>query len=239
MKTDALKPAERVIVALDVPDADGAAKLIEKLGDEAVYYKVGLELFTAAGDAVLGLLRDAGKRVFLDLKFFDIPNTVERACRSAAARGAAMTNVHALGGEAMMRAARAGVDAAGAAHPPLLIAVTILTSIDEDMLRQQLHTQKSIPFFVRELARSASACGLDGVVASGLELPLLREHFGDEFVIVTPGIRPEWAAAGDQKRILTPRDAFARGASYIVIGRPVTAAPDPAAAFRRIIDEIA
>lgn len=236
MNAMALTPEERVIVALDVPDAAGAAALVEKLGPEVVYYKVGLELFTAAGDAVLALLRDAGKRVFLDLKFFDIPNTVERACRSAAARGAAMTNVHALGGEAMMRAARAGVNTA--AQPPLLIAVTILTSMNEEMLRSQLHTQKSIPFFVRELAKSAAACGLDGVVASGLELPLLREHFGDEFVIVTPGIRPEWAAAGDQKRILTPREAFERGASYIVVGRPVTAAPDPADAFRRIIDEI-
>ena len=229
---------EKVIVALDFKDLDSAEAMVETLGDDAVYYKVGMELYTAAGDAVIKMLRGAGKKIFLDLKFFDIPNTVRGACRSAAAQGVAMTNVHALGGRAMMQAARQGVSEAGE-NRPLLIAVTILTSLDEDTLRDQLQIQKSIPFMVRELAAAAGDCGLDGVVASALELPLLRETMGDDFVIVTPGIRPAGADVGDQKRVLGPREAFQRGASFIVVGRPITAADDPGSAFLNIVEQAA
>lgn len=228
---------ERVIVALDAPGRDQALRLVEAIGDDGVFYKVGLELYIAAGDAVLADLRAAGKKVFLDLKLFDIPNTVKGAAACVAGKGAALATVHALGGAAMMRAARAGADAAGGGTR--LLGVTILTSLDEETLRSELHIQRSIPFLVPDLAMRARDAGLDGVVASGLELPLLREHLGDEFLIVTPGIRPAGGDVADQKRVLTPRQAFERGASYIVVGRPITGAPDPRAAFLDIVEQAA
>jgi len=235
---DAMDVKDRIIIALDVPDAAGARKLIDTLGDAAVYYKVGLELYTAAGEEVLDMLRAAGRKFFLDLKLFDIPNTVKRAASSIAEKGAALTTIHTLGGLEMMKAAVQGVASAGDKAPAVL-GVTILTSLDEDTLRNDLKIEKSIPSMVRFLAENAKAAGLNGVVASPLELSLLREHLDESFLIVTPGIRPAWSAANDQKRIMTPRDAFERGASYIVIGRPVTAAEDPAEALRKIHDEIA
>jgi len=224
-----------VIVALDAPGRDQALRLVEAIGDHGVFYKVGLELYIAAGDAVLADLRAAGKKVFLDLKLFDIPNTVRGAAGCVAGKGAALATVHALGGAAMMRAAREGADAAGG--QTRLLGVTILTSLDEETLRSELHIQRSIPFLVPDLALRARAAGLDGVVASGLELPLLRERLGDEFLIVTPGIRPAGGDVADQKRVLTPRQAFERGASYIVVGRPITGAPDPRAAFLDIVEQ--
>jgi len=229
---------DRIIIALDVATADEAAAMVERLGDGAVFYKVGLELYTAAGDAVLDMLRAAGKKIFLDLKLFDIPNTVKRAAQAIAKKGVAVTTLHTLGGKEMMRAARAGIDESGQAEKPLAVGVTILTSIDEETMRRDLLIERSIPVMVRSLAQSAKDAGLDGVVASPLELSLLREHFDESFVVITPGIRPSWAAAGDQKRILTPKDAFERGASFIVIGRPVTGAESPADALKKIHDEI-
>lgn len=228
---------ERVIIALDAPTRDQALRMVEAVGDDGVFYKVGLELYIAAGDAVLADLRAMGKQVFLDLKLFDIPNTVQGAAASVARKGVALATVHALGGAAMLQAARRGADQAGGAVK--LLGVTILTSLDEETLRTELHIPRSIPFLVPDLAQRARASGLDGVVASGLELPLLREHFGDDFLIVTPGIRPAGGDVADQKRVLTPREAFARGASYIVVGRPVTGAPDPRAAFLEIADQAA
>ena len=226
-------------MALDCPGYEQAAKIVENIGDEALFYKVGLELYTAAGDALLRMLCDAGKQIFLDLKLFDIPNTVQRTCASIATKNVALTTIHTLGGRTMMKAARKGTDTelAGGAKSAKILGVTILTSLDEETLRNELYIPKSIPFMVRELALTARSCGLDGVVASGLELPLLRDYLGPDFIIVTPGIRPAGEAAQDQKRVLTPQQAFERGASYIVVGRPVVAADNPRDAMRRIIDQ--
>lgn len=229
--------AGRIIVALDMPDYDSAARLVESLGDSVSFYKVGFEMYIRDGDRMLELLRGAGKEIFLDLKLHDIPNTVARAVESIATKNVSLTTLHTMGGFEMMAAAAEARRNAGS--KARLLGVTVLTSINENALREDLHIQDSIPRMVRALAEAASKAGIDGVVASPLELSLLREHFSEEFLVVTPGIRPEWAAAGDQKRVMTPKEAFDRGASYIVIGRPVTAHPDPAEAVRRIHDEIA
>ncbi|MFA6450619.1 MAG: orotidine-5'-phosphate decarboxylase [bacterium] len=231
---------DRVIVALDLPGYDAAEAMVEKLGDLVSFYKVGFELYIRDGERVLELLRSAGKSAFLDLKLHDIPNTVNRAVGSIATKGASLTTLHTAGGYDMMRAARDAADAAGDAAGGLrLIGVTVLTSINEETLRNDMLIESSIPKLVVHLAGVAKRAGLHGVVASALELALLREHFGDDFLVVTPGVRPAGDDVGDQKRIVTPKEAFDRGASYIVVGRPITAAADPAAAAKRIQDEIA
>jgi len=229
-------PADRVIIALDVPGYDEAAAMTEKLGDLASFYKVGLELYIRDGERALEMLRAAGKRVFLDLKLHDIPNTVAKAVESIKTKGASLTTLHAGGGGEMMRAASAALGGAGGGLR--LLGVTVLTSIDERTLREDIGTQLSIPTLVSKWAALARECGLQGVVASALELSLLREKLDDSFLIVTPGIRPAGGDVADQKRVVTPKQAFERGASYIVVGRPVTAAADPADAMRRILDEI-
>lgn len=237
MNNGAEKRSERVIIALDLPGYDSAAAMVESLGESAVYYKVGLELFIRDGRRVLDMLESAGKKVFLDLKLHDIPNTVARSVDSIISAGAAaMTTLHTMGGFEMMRRAREAVDNSGDGLK--LLGVTVLTSIDEDTLRDNLSIKDSIPKLVRNLATVAGRAGLHGVVASALELSLLREHFTDQFIIVTPGIRPSWAAKDDQKRVVTPKEAFDRGASYIVIGRPVTADTSPPDAFKRLTDEL-
>lgn len=225
---------ERIFIALDVPTVDTARKLIETLGAEAQSYKVGLELFTAAGPGFVRELADAGKTVFLDLKFHDIPNTVAGAVRSVAGLGAKVINIHCGGGGEMMRAAQTAAGADG----PAIIGVTVLTSLDDQNLKDLgfAHTAEGE---VLLLARAAHEAGLAGVVCSPREIELLRGEFGPDFLLITPGIRPEWAATGDQKRIMTPREAFRAGASALVIGRPITGAPEPAAALRRIIGECA
>jgi len=230
-------PAERIIIALDLPGYDEAAHMVDRLGEDVKFYKVGLELFLRAGERILDLLKEAGKEIFLDLKLHDIPNTVGRAVDAIAARDVSLTTLHTMGGFEMMSAAAASAGPVPGRRPGLL-GVTVLTSVDEDTLRDDLQIQESIPKMVRGLATVAQRAGLDGVVASALELSLLREHFPDDFLVVTPGIRPRWAAKDDQKRVVTPRDAFREGASYIVIGRPVTGAGDPAGAFRKIVDEV-
>ncbi len=228
---------DRVIVALDLPGYDHAAKMVELLGGLVTYYKVGLELFIRDGSRTLDMLAAAGKNVFLDLKLHDIPNTVGRSVDSITAAGpVSLTTLHTMGGYEMMNRAREAVDVSGSELK--LLGVTILTSIDEDTLREDLQIGHSIPKLVRNLAMVAGRAGLHGVVASALELAMLREYFPDDFIIVTPGIRPAWAAKGDQKRVVTPREAFDRGASYIVIGRPITGADDPPAAMKRLIDEL-
>ncbi len=228
-------PADRVIIALDVPGYDEAAAMTEKLGDLASFYKVGLELYIRDGERALEMLRAAGKRVFLDLKLHDIPNTVAKAVESIKTKGASLTTLHAGGGGEMMRAASAALGDGGGLR---LLGVTVLTSIDERTLREDIGTQISIPSLVSKWAALARECGLQGVVASALELSLLREKLDESFLIVTPGIRPAGGDVADQKRVVTPKQAFERGASYIVVGRPVTAAADPADAMRRILDEI-
>lgn len=227
---------ERVILALDVENPEKARELIELTKEFIAYYKVGMQLFTAAGPAILDILAEYGKKVFLDLKFHDIPQTVAKAVREAGQLGVSMVNIHALGGSRMMRQAYA----AARENPkrPYLLAVTILTSLDEEDLKNDLLIAQPIRKIVLHLAGKAKDAGLDGVVASPEEIVPLRESIGDDFLIVTPGIRPDWAQKNDQKRILLPKEAFDRGADYIVVGRPITQAPDPGQAAKRLMDEI-
>ena len=221
----------RVIVALDYSDPAEALALADRLLPDQCRLKVGKELFTRSGPALVEQLQGRGFEVFLDLKFHDIPNTVAKACRVAADLGVWMVNVHALGGRRMMEAAREAVDAA--AHRPQLIAVTILTSMGgEDLAEVGLPPEPQQN--VLRLARLAQAARLDGVVCSPQEVSLLRRELGETFSLVTPGVRPVGTSTDDQKRITTPEDAIGAGSSYLVIGRPITQAPDPAAALAAI-----
>jgi orotidine-5'-phosphate decarboxylase len=223
-------------VALDFPDAAAALALAGRLDPGACRLKVGKELFTAAGPGLVEKLQRSGFSVFLDLKFHDIPSTVAAACAAAADLGVWMMNVHALGGRAMMEAARAALS--GRSAPCRLVAVTLLTSIGAaDM--QEVGLAGEPQAAVTRLARLAQAAGLDGVVCSAREAGVLRRQCGPQFLLVTPGIRPAGAAANDQQRLATPREARAAGADYLVIGRPITRAPDPAAALREINADIA
>ena len=221
----------RVIVPLDVPDADSALALASRLDAKLCRVKVGKELFVAAGPDIVGRLQQRGFEVFLDLKFHDIPNTVEGACRAAARLGVWMMNVHASGGAVMMRAAREAIE--GVARPPLLIAVTVLTSLrDADM--EAVGFAGGVVESVDRLARLTRECGLDGVVCSAQEATRIRDAVGSDFVLVTPGIRLPNAAADDQARVVTPAEAVRLGAHYLVIGRPITQSPDPAATLESI-----
>jgi orotidine-5'-phosphate decarboxylase len=230
-------PRDRLIVALDVPGLPAAERLLDALAGTITWAKVGLELFNAAGPAAIAAVKSRRLRVFYDSKLHDIPNTVAGAARQAAAMGVDMFNVHAAGGEEMMaaavRAAREGGDAW-----PLVIAVTVLTSIDQEMLREQLAVAEAIDEYVVRLAKLAQHAGCDGVVASPREIELVKPACGDDFLVVTPGIRPSWARADDQKRTLGPREAIAADADYIVVGRPITQADDPRAAAKRILEEM-
>jgi orotidine-5'-phosphate decarboxylase len=226
----------RIIVALDYPEAGPALDLARRLDPKSCRVKVGKELFTAAGPGLVTQLQDAGFEIFLDLKYHDIPNTVAAACAAAADLGVWMINVHALGGRAMMSAAREAVDQRP--HRPRLIAVTILTSMDAAEVKDVGLAGDAQEAAVR-LAQLAQGCGLDGVVCSPQEAPALRRQLGEGFLLVTPGVRPATASKDDQQRVATPRQALAGGADYLVIGRPITRAPDPPAALRAILDEIA
>lgn len=226
---------KRIIVPLDFPDADAALALASRLDAKLCRVKVGKELFVAAGPAVVGRLQERGFEVFLDLKFHDIPNTVAGACRAAARLGVWMMNVHASGGEAMLRAAREAIE--GVARPPLLIAVTILTSLTDADLERLGYTGSLIEN-VERLARIARASGLDGVVCSAQEAPLIRKAAGHDFVLVTPGIRLAADGKDDQARIVTPLEAVRLGAHYLVIGRSITQSADPAGTLAAISESI-
>jgi orotidine-5'-phosphate decarboxylase len=226
----------KIIVALDCPDAPAAMALAARLDPGLCRAKVGKELYTAAGPALVRHLQEAGFSIFLDLKFHDIPNTVAAACRAAADLGVWMINVHSLGGRAMMTAAAEAL--AHRASRPKLVAVTVLTSMVEADMRE-VGLQDGPLDAVSRLARLAQSCGLDGVVCSAQEAPLLRQELGSGFCLVTPGVRPATVAKDDQQRVATPRQAIASGADYLVIGRPVTQAPDPLTALRAIAADIA
>jgi orotidine-5'-phosphate decarboxylase len=226
----------RVIVALDFPDAKGALALAKRIDPKLCRVKVGKELYTAAGPSLVEKLQRSGFGVFLDLKFHDIPNTVAAACAAAAQLGVWMINLHALGGRAMMSAAREAL--AGTKTRPRLTAVTLLTSMGPAEL-SEVGLAGSPQEAVLRLASLARECGLDGVVCSAQEAAGLRARFGREFWLVTPGIRPAEAARDDQNRVATPREAIAAGADYLVIGRPITRAADPLAALRAISAQIA
>ena len=233
-----MKPSDRIFVALDTTDLDRALALGRGLKGFIGGVKVGKEFFTALGPAGVGALGELGLPVFLDLKFHDIPATVAGAVRAALALKPFIINVHASGGAAMMRAAVEAADGpAPAFNKPLVVAVTVLTSLaDEDLAATGVAGDAAAQ--VLRLAGLAKRSGLDGVVCSAHEAEALRAALGDDFKLVVPGIRPQWAADDDQKRIVTPAEAVAKGADYLVIGRPITAADDPADAARRIAAEL-
>ncbi len=230
----------RIVVALDYPDADAARAFVAKIRPELCRLKVGKELFVAAGPAFVQELVGQGYDVFLDLKFHDIPNTVAQACKAAARLGVWMMNVHASGGPRMLSAAREALETLpnGAQPRPLLIAVTVLTSMGGDELKA-IGIEADAEQQVLRLAGLTRAAGLDGVVCSALEAPALRQAIGPDFCLVTPGIRPAGSASGDQTRILTPVQALQAGADYLVIGRPITQAVDPLTVLETIAREIA
>lgn len=224
----------RLIVALDFPDASQALALAERVEDYCRFFKVGLELYLAEGNALVHELRHRGYSVFLDLKLHDIPNTVAAAVLTAAGTGASMLTIHALGGPAMLRAA---VESANKLHrPPLLLAVTVLTSMDSEQLTA-IGIDRNPSQEVQQLAATASAAGMTGFVCSYEEAAQLRRHFPNATVVI-PGIRPAGTPVGDQKRIATPASALAAGADFLVVGRPITRAADPVEAARSIIAEM-
>jgi orotidine-5'-phosphate decarboxylase len=229
-----LTARDRLAVALDLPDELQALALVDRLEGSCQWFKVGMELYYATGNSLIQKLRDRGFNVFLDLKLHDIPNTVAGAVRSVAHAGASLLTIHAGGGAAMMSAA---ADAASAPGSPRLLAVTVLTSIDVSELAR-IGIAESPADHVLRLARLAMTSGINGMVCSPEEVALLRKETGPDSLLVIPGIRPAGSAIGDQKRIATPADAIARGASMLVVGRPITRAADPAEAARAILHEI-
>ncbi|PSN13980.1 orotidine-5'-phosphate decarboxylase [filamentous cyanobacterium CCT1] len=230
---------QRIIVPLDVPSASAALALVEAL-PQVSFWKVGLELFVSAGPALIEALRARQKRVFLDLKFHDIPNTMAGACAAAGRYGVDLLTVHTAAGKealvAAQTAAIAGAEAAGV-EPPIVLGVTLLTSIAPNVLAEELKIPLESTSYVLQMARLAQDSGLQGAVCSPQEASQLRRFLPAEFALVCPGVRPTWASSQDQRRTLTPLQALQAGATYLVIGRPITAAPDPAAAFRRICEE--
>ena len=240
MPTNAADPRERIIVALDGMDGSQALAFAASL-PELRWVKVGLELFTSAGPQVVQRLREQGLRVFLDLKFHDIPATMAGACRSAARLGADLITVHACAGSealgAAQAAAQAGAETVGL-PAPILLAVTVLTSWDPLRFAEELAVAEPVPTYVPRLAALAAAVGIGGCVCSPLEVTALRASHPAPFALVTPGIRPRGAVSGDQRRVLTPAEAIAAGASQLVIGRPITGANDPAAAFAACAAEL-
>src|SRR3981081_1945490 len=231
----AIDPRQRLIVALDVSTASAAQKIVAAVGDSALTYKVGMQLYTAEGPQVVRDLVASGRHVFLDLKYHDIPNTVGASVREAAQLGVSMLTVHATGGGKMLRAA---VEAAQATKPGLLVlAVTVLTSLD-DVELGKIGLRGGALDQVLRLAALALSNGCKGVVASALEAAALREEFGHDFTIVTPGVRPAGSGPNDQARVVTPAKAISAGASHIVVGRPITEASDPAAEARAILGQI-
>ncbi|MBV9274587.1 MAG: orotidine-5'-phosphate decarboxylase [Verrucomicrobia bacterium] len=228
-----MQAKEKIIVALDVNRIETARNLVAGLQGHVSWYKIGLQLFTLAGPALVKEVKQSGAKVFLDLKFHDIPNTVQHAVDSACSLGADMLTVHLAGGSEMCRAAVIG----RASASTLLLGVTVLTSQTELTLFE-IGVERTITQQVIALAEVAKEAGVAGLVASPKELQPLRERFGNRFTIVTPGVRPSWSGSGDQKRVMTPREAVQLGADYLVIGRPITGAPDPQAALTRIVTEM-
>lgn len=232
--------ADRIIVPLDVSTEQAAIALIERL-PQVTFWKVGLELFVSAGPNILSELKSRQKKIFLDLKFHDIPNTVAGACRSAARYGVDLITVHATAGREALKAAQAAAQAGSAAAGvpcPRLIAITVLTSLNARSLAFDLKIPLELPEYALQMALLAQESGLAGAVCSPQEAAQLKQVCGDDFLLVCPGVRPTWAASGDQQRVVTPTMAIKAGADYLVIGRPITASEDPVAAFERICQEI-
>ncbi len=233
--------ADRVIVPLDVSSEQDAIALLDRL-PQVTFWKVGLELFVSSGPTILSALKTRQKRIFLDLKFHDIPNTVAGACAAAARHGVDLVTLHATNGKESLQAAQeaAITGAAEAGQPvPKLLAITLLTSLTARSLAFELKVPLELPEYVLHMALLAKEAGLAGAVCSPQEAAQLRQICGDNFLLVCPGVRPTWADAKDQRRIVTPDAALKAGADYLVIGRPITAAADPVAAFEHICEELA
>ncbi len=226
------KAADRIIVALDVPTQKPALELVGKLRDRISFFKIGLQLYTAEGPEIVRAVSSTGSKVWLDLKLHDIPNTVARAVESANRLGAQVLTIHLSGGSEMIRAA-----IAARSENMLLLGVTVLTSSTEETLRE-IGIQDKVEDQVLRLAKLGVEAGIDGVVASPHEIETLRREFGDRIKIVVPGVRPNWSTAGDQKRVMTPREALQAGADYLVVGRPITAHRNPSEAAEKILAEI-
>lgn len=236
-----LSAKDRLIIALDVDTTSEALSLVDRLQEHVGVFKVGMQLYNSEGPEILKKIHDLGGKIFLDLKLHDIPNTVGQASSVLTRHGVFMFNVHTAGGSEMMRkAAEAAqkVSSEKGAARPLVIGVTVLTSINQTILEKEMGISRSVEDQVVSWAQLAKASALDGVVASPKEIRAIREACGSEFLIITPGVRPEWAAANDQKRVMTPKEAVAAGASYLVVGRPITAAADPVDAVKRIVSEM-
>ena len=246
-----LQPRDRLIVALDVPGAFQARQVVQNIGEAATTYKIGKQLFTAEGPQIVRDLVSSGRKIFLDLKFHDIPNTVAAAVKSAAQLGVSMMTVHASGGSKMLKAAveaaaqsplpvqRSSWATAGLEEPagPMILAVTVLTSLADTDL-PEVGICGDVMNQVLRLGALARAAGCPGIVASAREVGALRRELGRDFAIVTPGIRPAGSASGDQARVVTPRDAIAAGATHLVVGRPILEASDPAFEAAKIVQEI-
>ncbi len=227
----------KLCVALDVNTFEKAQKLIDDLAGSVGLFKVGKQLFTTVGPKIVEYIKSKNLGVFLDLKYHDIPNTVRGASQAAASMGVDLFTIHASGGFEMMRAAVQGVQDAGE-NSTKILAVTVLTSINQDILKQDLHVPDSMEDHVKHLALMANEACVHGVVASPNEIKLIRKACGKDLLIVTPGIRPSWTAADDQKRTMNPKEAIQAGANYIVIGRPITKAGDPKLAAEKIAQEM-
>ncbi len=232
--------AEKIIVALDVDTEEEAYELVRRLSPPLTYFKVGMRLFVSSGPRIISGLKNMGVRVFLDLKFHDIPNTVASTAAVVTRLGVDMFNIHLSGGREMIEATvKATVAEAEKAQRevPLLIGVTVLSSFNDQMLRNEVGVERRLEHHVEQLAAMGQECGLSGVVASPREAAMLRKKFGEEFAIVTAGVRPLWASLGDQLRVSTPRQALEAGASYLVIGRPILDHSSPREAAEKIIAE--
>jgi orotidine-5'-phosphate decarboxylase len=227
-----INAADKIIVALDVATKEKALELVEQLGDQISFFKIGLQLYTAEGPEIVRAVLAAGAKVWLDLKLYDIPNTVARAVESASHLGVQMLTIHLSGGSEMIRAATAA-----RASDVLLLGVTVLTSATERTLRE-IGIADSVDDQVLRLAKLGVEAGIDGIVASPHEIKMLRTEFGGKIKIAVQGIRPTWAEPGDQKRFVTPRQAMEAGADYIGIGRPITAHQNPQEAIAKVLDEL-
>lgn len=233
--------AERIAIALDLDDFNSACQIMDKLGDSAKLYKVGPQLFTRVGPDIIKEIKNRGKNVFLDLKFHDIPNTVAKASESAVELGVDIFNIHISGGIEMMTKSASATKLKAIqldVKKPILLGVTVLTSMDIKELQTIYDTKRDLESQIIHLAKLAKSAGLDGVVASPKEIKLIRSELGNDFVILTPGVRIEKLAGDDQKRVMTPSQAFLDGADYIVIGRPIYQSPDPADTFENILQQI-
>ncbi len=226
---------DKIIVPLDVPTQEAAIALVNKL-PQVTFWKVGLELFVACGPDILKQLKDRQKKIFLDLKFHDIPNTVAGACRSASNYGVDLLTLHATAGKNALKAATQAI--ADSPSPPQLLAITLLTSLNSRDLAFDLKIPLELPEYALQMALLAKDSGINGAVCSPQEVAQLRQVCGKDFVLVCPGVRPTWAQTGDQKRVMTPKKALEAGADHLVIGRPITMADDPVMAWNRIIDEV-